>query len=150
MKKRILIYTGAFVLVLIYIFVVNNISSINSIPKSSEASNNKTSNYTHEVTATPYRKSVNDLDINFLDSKYSSGYYTITYKITNNGKESFKYIQVKVYYLDANKEVLTTDWTYAVGSEGIRAGDSQEFDVMTKSPSSGDVKWFRTEIIDYN
>ncbi len=149
MKKRIPILVGLLVLILAYVIIVNSISDSNSVSVSDESAYDTTSK-THVVTATPYRKSINDLKVKFLNSDFDNGLYTVTYKITNNGKESFKYIKVKIYYLDTNKEVLTSDWTYAVGSEGIGVGDSQEFDVMTKAPSSGDVEYFRAEIIEYD
>ena len=50
--------------------------------------------------------------------------------------------------MDKDKEVLTTDWTYAVGSEGIKGGENQQFEIMTKV--SGDVQYYRCDILEWD
>ena len=49
--------------------------------------------------------------------------------------------------MDSNENVLTTDWTYVVGSEGIRPNESVQFKIMTEV--RGDVKYGSLEIFDY-
>ena len=50
--------------------------------------------------------------------------------------------------MDKDKTVLTSDWTYAVGSEGIRGGENQQFEIMTKV--RGDVNYYQAEIIEWD
>lgn len=53
--------------------------------------------------------------------------------------------QGKSHLLD---EVLTTDWTYAVGSEGIIGGENHRFEIMTKI--DGSPEKFKVEIREYD
>lgn len=52
--------------------------------------------------------------------------------IYNGSDEVRRYVKIRVTYLDTYGEVLTTDWNYAVGDEGIYPGESQQFEIMTK------------------
>lgn len=104
--------------------------------------------YTSKTTKPSY--SAKDLDLELVDQHHSNGYYELTYKITNNSSyHTFSYVEAKVKLLDDNGDVLTSDWTYAVGSEGIDAGDSNEFTIMIKEPSDDKVDKFNCSIIDY-
>ncbi len=58
----------------------------------------------------------------------SNSLYTIcTGTVTNNGKKTYDSVQVKGSFKDASGKVLDTDWTYAVGSEGLEPGESTTF-----------------------
>lgn len=95
--------------------------------------------------------SARDLDIDLLEDKLERDYYWLTYKITNtHAYHTFSYVEVEVELLDSDKKVLTSDWTYAVDSHGLDAGDSQEFDLMIKAPLSGEVAYFNIIITDYD
>ncbi len=111
----------------------------------------KSSSYSSYKTPTPTKSySAKDLDLKLLEQDHSGDYITLTYKITNNSKyHTFSYVEVTVKLLDADEKVLTSDWTYAVDSNGLYAGDSQEFDIMIKKPSDGKVEKFQASITDY-
>lgn len=81
-----------------------------------------------------------------ITTKGDYTYYTGSIK--NYSDNIYKFVQVRVVYMDINKEVLTTDTSYAVGSEGIRPNENVQFEVMTKV--RGDVKYGNIEIMDYN
>ena len=70
----------------------------------------------------------------FEDVKSSGDgdYISIEGKIRNNGETPVNYVKVGVDYLDKNKTVLDTDWTYAVASEDLRPGSAKSFRIMTK------------------
>ncbi len=58
----------------------------------------------------------------------SNSLYTIcTGTITNSGKRSYDYVKVKGAFKDLSGNVIDTDWTYAVGSEGLDPGESTTF-----------------------
>jgi hypothetical protein len=93
----------------------------------------------------------NSLKIKLLDQDFSDNYITLTYKITNNSKSHyFTYVKVKVSLLDADKKVLTSDWTYAVDSTSLAPNESKEFDIMIERPLSGDVQYFNCSVIEYD
>lgn len=77
-----------------------------------------------------------------------NGYYYCNGTVHNVSGSTHYYVKVKVTYMDANKDVLTTDWTYAVGSEGIKGGENQQFEIMTKV--SGTVEYYRCEILEWD
>lgn len=79
---------------------------------------------------------------------YSRGYYYCNGAVHNVSGSTHYYVKVKVTYYDKNDEVLTTDWTYAVGSEGIKGGENQQFEIMTKVVGSPEM--FKVEILEYD
>lgn len=74
-----------------------------------------------------YSSGYTDLDVNSL-SCYSNSSYTIcTGKVTNNGDKTYSFVTVKGSFKDSSGNVLDTDSTYAVGSEGLAPGESSSF-----------------------
>lgn len=61
---------------------------------------------------------------------------------------TYKFVEIRVTYMDSNKNVLTVDSTYAVGSEGIRPNESIQFKVMTEV--RGNVEYGDIEIFKYD
>jgi len=74
-------------------------------------------------------------------------YYYTSSTVSNVGDRTIDYIRVKVIYYDAKDTVLTTDWTYAVASEGLRPNENQQFEVMTKV--NGTVSSVTVQILSY-
>jgi len=67
--------------------------------------------------------------------------------VKNYGDKTYYFVKGRAIYMDSNENVLTTDWTYVVGSEGIRPNESVQFKIMTEV--RGDVKYGSLEIFDY-
>lgn len=57
----------------------------------------------------------------------NSSYTICTGSITNTGSKTYKYVTVKGSFKDKDGNVVDTDWTYAVGSEGLAPGESSTF-----------------------
>jgi hypothetical protein len=57
-------------------------------------------------------------------------------KITNYGTETFRYVKVGVNWYDNNGRMLDTDYTYAVGAEGLAPKATKSFEIMTKADNS--------------
>lgn len=63
-----------------------------------------------------------------VDSVTSNSSYTIcTGSVKNTGKKTYKFVEVKGAFKDSSGNVVDTDWTYAVGSEGLEPGESSTF-----------------------
>ena len=77
---------------------------------------------------------------------HKNGYYYCNGTVHNVSGSTYTYIKVKVTYYDKDNNVLTTDWTYAVSSEGIKGGENQQFEIMTKV--DGSVDKYKVEIIE--
>lgn len=75
------------------------------------------------------------------DYVYTSG------AIKNVGDQDYSYIKVRVTHLDEDNNVIDTDWTYAVSSEGLRPGEQKYFEIMTKHREG--MKRYKFEIMDY-
>lgn len=84
------------------------------------------------------------------DVKLSTEYdYKIcTGRVTNTGKKTYKYVQVKGSFKDENGKVLDTTWTYAVGSEGLAAGESSTFRMSVKKDYN--IKKVTVTLLDYD
>jgi len=76
------------------------------------------------------------------DYMYCSG------TVSNISSNNHSYVKVRITYYDDNGSVLTTDWSYAVSSEGIRAGENQQFEIMTKV--DGNAPKYILEVQDYD
>ena len=63
-----------------------------------------------------------------IDRVYDDYGYTIcTGSVKNTGSKTYRFVEVKGAFKDSNDEVVDTDWTYAVGTEGIGPGESSTF-----------------------
>lgn len=69
---------------------------------------------------------------------------TVTNQVVNN----ITYIKVKVVFKDSAGQVIDTDWTYAVSSEGLSYNESKKWDVHVVKDYS--ISSCSASIIDYN
>jgi hypothetical protein len=65
----------------------------------------------------------------------NSSYTICTGTVTNNGEKSYDFVEVKGSFKDSSGTVLDTDWTYAVGSEGLDPGESTTFRLSVQKNS---------------
>lgn len=63
-----------------------------------------------------------------IDEVYSNSSYVIcTGSVKNTGSKTYTFVTVKGAFKDTNGNVIDTDWTYAVGPEGLEPGESSNF-----------------------
>lgn len=84
------------------------------------SNDDSTSSYSYESGYTA-------LKITDLEWDNNSSYNVCTGKVKNTGDKTYYYVKVKGSFEDASGNVLDTDWTYAVGSEGLASGESTSF-----------------------
>ena len=104
------------------------------------------SNYCRTHTpATPYAQ----LDLTFSDIEidHNSSYTVATGTVTNTGSHTYSFVQVRGAFEDRSGTVVDTDWTYAVGSEGLRSGESTQFRLSVDR--NFDITDCTVSIIDY-
>lgn len=89
----------------------------------------------------------NPLKITKKDAHRDGNYWYCTGTVSNVGSSTRYYVKVRVTYYDNSNTVLTSDWTYAVASEGIRGGENQQFEIMTKA--DGNATQYKVEIMEY-
>ena len=51
--------------------------------------------------------------------------------IKNDGSVSYTYVKAEVTYLDADGNVLDTDWTYAVDSQPLKPNDRRSYEIRS-------------------
>lgn len=83
-----------------------------------------------------YESMYSAIKISNLQLTDNSSYEVCTGSVTNNGKKTYSYVKVKGAFKDSNGNVLDTDWTYAVGSEGLSPGESKTFRLSVPRNSS--------------
>lgn len=66
----------------------------------------------------------------------NSSYTICTGTLTNNGKATYKFVQVKGAFQNSSGKVVDTDSTYAVGQEGLAPGESTTFRLSIKKNTS--------------
>lgn len=86
--------------------------------KSSDTSSNYTQSYESPYTV---------LEISNVKVTSNSSYTICTGTVKNTGKKTYTFVQVKGSFKDSSGNVVDTDWTYAVGSEGLAPGESTTF-----------------------
>lgn len=91
---------------------------------STSSSSSSYSSYESKYTALK----ISDVSV---DTSYSYTHCSGT--ITNNGKKTYDYVKVKGVFKDSVGNIVDTDWTYAVSSEGLEPGESKKFELSVKS-----------------
>lgn len=88
--------------------------------------------------------------LKFSDLKVSSNSsYTIcTGTLKNTGTKTYNFVEVKGAFKDSAGNVIDTDWTYAVGSEGLAPGEATTFRMSVTKNSK--ITSCSVSIIDYN
>ncbi|MBE6036287.1 MAG: hypothetical protein E7223_01500 [Clostridiales bacterium] len=79
---------------------------------------------------------------------HNSSYTVCTGTVKNNGKKTYKFVEIKGQFKNYSGTVLDTDWTYAVGSEGLGPGESKTFRMSV--PKNASISSCSISIIDYN
>ena len=81
-------------------------------------------------------------------SVYSS--YSFTYaegSLKNNSDTTVKYVKIKGTFKSYSGTVIDTDWTYAVGGEGLEPGESCKWKMFVDRDSS--IKDCEVTVLDY-
>lgn len=88
------------------------------------------------------------LEFSKINISHNSSYTVCTGTLTNNGRRTYRFIEVKGKFKDSSGKVIDTDWTYAVGSEGLAPGESATFRLSVDK--NWEIKKCTMEIIDYD
>lgn len=169
-RKKILIIGIAVVFCLVYFFGFRCKAGICPLPSSiggeycithtckwSDCKNKKATDRNYCYTHSPSYSSNNSytpesaedvLEFSDVSISHNSSYTVCTGTLTNNGRRTYTFIEVKGKFKDSSGKVLDTDWTYAVGSEGLAPGESTTFRISVDK--NWDIKKCTMEIIDYD
>lgn len=85
------------------------------------------SSYCYTHTDTIEGNASRDLKFSNLDIDHNSVYTVLNGTVTNKGTRTYDFIEIKGSFKDRYGSVVDTDWTYAVGSEGLAPGESTTF-----------------------
>jgi len=77
---------------------------------------------------------------------HNSSYTVATGTVTNKGTKKVTFVKIKGAFVNSAGTTLDTDWTYAVGSEGLDPGESTTFRMSVSKNSS--IKNCKISIID--
>lgn len=86
------------------------------------------------------------LHVSIVNSNSSYTYAEGT--ITNKSDRTVKYVEIKGSFVNRSGAVVDTDWTYAVGSEGLAPGESSKWRMSVKKDSS--IKSCTVSLLDYD
>ena len=78
----------------------------------------------------------------------NSSYTVAEGTITNNSDQTVSYVEIKGSFKTSYGEVVDTDWTYAVGSEGLAPGESCKWRMSVSKDSS--IKNCTVTILDFS
>ena len=109
--------------------------------------------YTHSPTTsvgfdyTP-EKGEDVLKFSNIELSHNSVSTYCTGMVTNNGNRTYTFVEVKGVFKNYSGNVLDTDWTYAVGSEGLAPGESTTFRISVDRNSN--ISKCSVEILEYD
>lgn len=103
-------------------------------------------NFLTELLDVINKDAVPMLDLIDIEVSRDEDYIRATGSVKNNGNTSYFYIKVKAIYMDANDNVIDTDWTYAIDSLGIEPNETKKFEMMTKYPEG--IKKYKFELFE--
>ena len=108
--------------------------------------------YTHSPSSSPNlsytpEDAENVLVVTNAEITHNSSYTVCTATITNKGRKTYTFIQIKGKFKNSSGVVVDTDWTYAVGSEGLAPGESTTLRMSVDK--NRDIKKCDFEILDY-
>ncbi len=90
----------------------------------------------------------------FTDMKlfHSTGseYMTFTANINNYTGKTIEFVKVTLELMDDQGNIIDSDWTYAVGSEGLKDRAKAYFDIYYRGVSYYDVKSWSLSVTDYD
>lgn len=75
-------------------------------------------------------------------------YYYAEGTLKNNSNSTVSFVKVKCTFLDSAGNVVDTNWTYAVGSEGLAPGESKKWDMMVSYDRK--IEKCRATILDFS
>lgn len=86
--------------------------------------------------AAPSETAYSALKLSDISLTTNSSYTICTGRITNKGKKTYRFVKVKCAFKNSSKSTIDTDWTYAVGSEGLAPGESKTFEMSVRKDSA--------------
>lgn len=94
-----------------------------------------------------------DRPIFFTDlkcEKKSGGVIVFSANIHNYTGKKLEFVEVTLELMDSKGNVIDTDWTYAVGSEGIKNKSKAFFDLWYSGVSYGEISSWSLSVKDYS
>lgn len=88
------------------------------------------------------------LKVSYAYIEHNSSYTVCIGSIKNEGKKTYKFVQVKGAFEDSSGRVIDTDSTYAVGSEGLIPGESSTFRMSV--PANKNIESCTVTVFDYD
>lgn len=88
------------------------------------------------------------LAISNVSLSSNSSYTIVEGKITNNSNSTVRFVKVKGAFQNSAGRVVDTDWTYAVGSEGLAPGESCKWRMSVSKDYS--IQKCDVTILDYD
>lgn len=93
-------------------------------------------------------KASNDLVVSGVSIRSNNSYTQASGSITNRGNDTVTFVEVKGLFQDSYGSTVDTDWTYAVGSEGLSPGESSKFTLSVDKDSS--IKSCSVFVVDFD
>lgn len=85
-----------------------------------------------------------------MEHRPGSEYITFSANIHNYTGKTIEYVIVTLELMDSKGNILDTDWTYAVGSEGLKDQAKAFFDIIYRGVSYSDVRKWSLRVKDYD
>lgn len=100
------------------------------------------------AAAPSYANPNTDLSFTNIQIEHNSSYTVVTGKVTNYGDVTYTFVKIKGTFKTSSGTVVDTDWTYAVGSEGLAPGETTTFRMSI--PKDRTVTKCTISILDYD
>lgn len=87
-----------------------------------------------------------------MNAEHRSGseYITFSANLNNYSGKKVEFVQVTLELFDSDGNIIDSDWTYAVGSEGLKDHAKSYFDIFYRGVSYYDIDAWGLYISDYD
>ena len=94
------------------------LGSLTDSPREDNSTNNQS-----------YSDGYTDIKVEVDSFVKSQSYLICSGNVSNSGKKTYYFVEVKAVFYDSSGKVIDTDYTYAVGKEGLAPGESSKFEM---------------------
>lgn len=114
------------ILITFILFMIANIQTMSYRTQNTYETSND--DFTTSSNSYQSENASSNLEITVYRTEHDGNYFVCHGKVTNNSStKTYRYVKVKGSFKNEYEDVVDTDWTYAVGSEGLEPGESSTF-----------------------
>lgn len=116
--------------------------------KGGELGSSSSGSSTYSSDSSSYERGDIALQIKDVEVTHNGSFTVCTGTVKNYGSKTYKYVKIKGSFKDSSGDVVDTDWTYAVGFEGLGSKESTTFRLSVRE--NDEIRSCSVSLLDYD